>query len=70
MIMMTTEFKEGDPVKLIGKRGDYVVIRAEPNADGSIVIFGGSTNPNGVRNWRTVMPDRLTLVPTKSKRGR
>lgn len=37
----------------------YIVQRDEPNADGSISLYGGDKNPNGVRGFRDIMPERL-----------
>lgn len=68
MITMTTEFKEGDKVRITGERGTvYIVKRTEPYADGSLLVFGGSANPNGNQRFRNVQPDRLT--PCKDRRN-
>lgn len=64
-----TEFNVGDKVKVAGERGTiYHVKRAEPYADGSMLIFGGSTNPNGNQRFRNVNPNKLTLVVEKRRR--
>lgn len=70
MIMMTTEtqFKEGDRVRVIGRKNRfYIVHRAEPAADGSILLYGGHPNPNMAQGYVSVMPDRL--VSAKRKRA-
>lgn len=64
---MTTEFKVGDRVNIVGERGVYTVKKDEPNKDGSISLFGGDVNPNGNRGARYIMPNRLR--PVKAKKG-
>lgn len=62
-MMMMTEFKIGDKVKVKGERATvYVVKRTEPYDDGSILVFGGSTNPNKNQRFRNVMADRLVAA--------
>jgi hypothetical protein len=56
---MGPEYVKGDRVKVVGERGAYVVHRSEPGKDGSILLYGGDVNPNGVRNYRSIMPARL-----------
>ena len=56
---MGLEFNAGDRVKIVGERGAYIVNRREPSKDGSILLYGGDVNPNGVRNFKSVMPHRL-----------
>lgn len=53
-------FKMGDRVKVDNERGSYRVKRDVPDKDGSILLYGGDPNPNGVRGFRSVMPSRLT----------
>lgn len=62
MMAMTTteEFKKGDKVRVTGEHGVYVVHRTELFADGSLLLFGGSTNPNGKQKFRSVMPSRVS----------
>lgn len=55
----TTTWKKGDRVSIKGTQGVYVVQRDEPNSDGSISLYGGDKNPNGVRGFRDIMPERL-----------
>lgn len=59
MTTTMTEWKEGDRVAIKGSSGVYIVQRDEPNADGSISLYGGDKNPNGVRGFRDIMPERL-----------
>lgn len=59
MTETTTEWKKGDRVAVKGTQGVYIVQRDEPNADGSISLYGGDKNPNGVRGFRDIMPERL-----------
>jgi hypothetical protein len=66
MKMTTTEFSMGETVQVVGERGSYVVKRVEPWVDGSILLYGGDTDPNGIRGFRAIMPDKL--VPYKGKR--
>lgn len=67
-MMMTVEFHEGETVTINGKRGQYIVYHGVPNRDGSIVVYGGSMNPNAVRMFRNVMPANLKHVPKKRAR--
>jgi hypothetical protein len=64
---MTTEFKAGDRVNIVGERGVYTVQNDQPNKDGSITLYGGDVNPNGNRGSRYIMPKRLR--PVKVKKG-
>jgi len=60
----------GDRVMIKGERGTYVVKRAETGKDGSVLLYGGDTNPNGNRGFRSIMPERLVpdrRKPSKSK---
>lgn len=59
------KFEVGDKVMIKGERGTYKVHRAEVSKDGSVLLYGGDTNPNGNRGFRSVMPERL--VPDKRR---
>lgn len=66
---MTSEFKAGDKVRITGERGTvYVVKRADPYTDGSLLVFGGSTNPNGNQRFRNVQPEKLIPVAIVRRR--
>jgi uncharacterized protein YodC (DUF2158 family) len=57
-----TRFKAGDKVRVDGERGNrYVVMQYEQ--DGSVRLWGGSTNPNRWRGVKSVKEDRL--IPIK-----
>ena len=58
-----SEWKTGDRVRVRGLAGIYVVQKDDPNADGSISLYGGSADPNGVRGFRDIMPERLKAAP-------
>lgn len=74
---MTTErvtckgnLHNGEKVKIEGERGTvYFVADHAPSPDGSIMLYGGSTNPNGRRGYRSVMPDRIKKLPAKRKKN-
>lgn len=69
MTMTTTDtkFKEGDRVRIVGRKNRvYTVHRAEPAADGSLLLYGGNPNPNMSQGFVSAMPDRL--VADKKKR--
>lgn len=68
--METSEWKTGDRVKIKGSTGIYVVQRDEPNADGSISLYGGDKDPNGCRGFRDIMPERLKAAPTSKVKAR
>jgi len=59
--MTETTFNVGDRVKVDLERGSYKVKRNIPDSDGSLLLYGGDPNPNGVRGFRSVLADRLTL---------
>ena len=63
------EFKEGDRVKVANERGSYRVYRTELSADGSLLLYGGDPNPNGVRGFRSVMPDKLSHDTRRPQKG-
>jgi hypothetical protein len=46
-----------DRVRIDGERGFFWVWGF--NNDGSVDVFGGSRDPNGIRQLRTVKPERL-----------
>jgi hypothetical protein len=69
---MTTmiRFEPGDQVRVKGERGVYKVHRAATGKDGSLLLYGGDPNPNGVRGFRSVMPERLEKdTPKRAKKG-
>lgn len=68
MTTTKTEWQEGDLVGIKGQQGIFKVMRSEPNKDGSISLYGGDENPNGVRGFRDVMPERLKKKEPKVKR--
>lgn len=49
--------KVRDRVRIDGERGYFWVWGF--NTDGSVNVFGGSRDPNGVRQHRTVKQERL-----------
>lgn len=55
------DFNDGDKVRIEGERGTYKVHRGEPWKDGSILLYGGDSNPMGVRGFRAVMPSKLVV---------
>lgn len=59
------QYKTGDRVVVQGDRGSYVVQNDELGSDGSVLVFGGDMNPNGVRKFRSVMPHKLTVDKRK-----
>ena len=59
------EFNVGDRVMVKGERGTYVVQRSEPYSDGSILVYGGGTNPNARQRFRNVMPANLKVDDRK-----
>ncbi len=59
---MTIEFVTGDKVKIVGEKGkEYKVVRTNAK-DGSILLYGGSKNPNGKQGYRDVKPDKIRKV--------
>lgn len=59
--MTVTTFAVGDRVRVDFERGSYKVKRNVPDSDGSLLLYGGDPNPNGVRGFRSVRADRLVL---------
>ena len=59
----------GDRVRIEGERGTYKVFRSEPYKDGSILLYGGDSNPNGVRGFRAVMPAKLVSDKRRPEKG-
>lgn len=52
-----------------GERGQFTVLRESLSSDGSVDLYGGDLNPNGVRNFRNVMPTRLQADKRKAPKG-
>lgn len=68
---LVNPYTKGDKVKVTGERGgSYVVYRSELSPDGSILLYGGDANPNGVRGFRSVMLDRVVPEVSKAKKRR
>lgn len=67
MSTTTSEYERGDRVRVIGERGTYNVYRSELGPDGSILLYGGDTDPNGVQGFRAVMPNRVAADKRKRK---
>ena len=63
-----TEFAHGDRVKIVGERGTYKVCKDVYNKDGSVNLFGGDMDPNGVQGFRCIMPSRLQVDNRKRKK--
>jgi hypothetical protein len=61
MTMTVTEerpmYEDGDRVKIDGENGFYWV--RGYSTDGSLKLWGGDQNPNGYRQNRAVMPDKV-----------
>lgn len=55
----THSFEKGDRVMIIGENGVFRVIDDIPWYDGSIHLFGGDKDPNGIRKSRAIMPIKL-----------
>lgn len=63
------EIEAGGKVNIVSEKGTvYKVYRAEPWKDGSILLYGGDINPNGMQGFRSVMPDDVVPVSARSKR--
>lgn len=66
MTMITSEFKVGDRVRIVGRKNRvYIVHRAEPGPDGSLLLYGGHPNPNMGQGYVSVMPSNLVPAPRK-----
>lgn len=52
-----------------GERGQFTVQKDELNRDGSVHLYGGDLNPNGIRHFRDVMPGRLAIDKRKPQKG-
>lgn len=52
-------FEKGDKVMIVGENGVFRVYDDIPWYDGSISLFGGDKDPNGIRKFRSVMPDKI-----------
>lgn len=61
------KFYAGEMVKIVGEKNKIYRVHAAPDEtyDGSVLLYGGSTNPNKKRGYRSVMPDRLVKVKPK-----
>lgn len=63
-------YVKGDKVKVAGERGGvFVVYRTELSPDGSILLYGGDSNPNGVRNFRSFPVDKVLPADKAKKKG-
>lgn len=49
-----------------GERGQFTVYCDDLNRDGSVQLYGGDLNPNGIRNFRDIMPGRLSIDKRKT----
>lgn len=61
-------FKTDDIVRISGDNGRYRIYRDNLNTDGSYTVYGGSTDLNGIRGFRAVMPSRLSYDKRKKLR--
>lgn len=66
---MSDVFEKGDRVRITNERGTYRIHRIEPNDDGSLLLFGGDVDPNGVQGFRAVKPEKLVVDKRKRKSG-
>lgn len=64
---MSEDFSKGDHVRVSSERGTYRVYRSEPDKDGSILLFGGDTDPRGIQGFRAVLPEKLSVDKRKRK---
>ena len=62
-------FKMGERVTVKGDRGYYVVKSDELASDGSVLVFGGSVDPNASRKFRSVMPHKLVVDKRKQPKA-
>lgn len=60
-------FNKGDKVRIKpgGELGTFVIMRAEPNDDGSFECYGGDADPGGYRKSRSLAGDKLMLENRK-----
>jgi len=58
-------FEKGDQVRIAGEQGWYRVWRSELAADGSVLLYGGDKDPNGVQGFRSIPAEKLTLDKRK-----
>jgi hypothetical protein len=57
----------GMQVTLVNDKGSlYTVYRTEPWKDGTILLYGGDANPNGIRGFRSALPEQI--APAKVRR--
>lgn len=43
-----------------GERGQvYTIYSTDLRPDGTILLYGGDSNPNGVRGFKSVMPEKV-----------
>lgn len=61
------EYERGDKVRIVGERGVYRIYRSELGADGSVLLYGGDTDPNGVQGFKAVMPNKIYADKRKRK---
>lgn len=60
------DIEAGNHVSITGTRGTFLVLRTpDETKDGSVLLFGGDTNPNGKQGYRSVMPDKIKVKPVK-----
>lgn len=60
----------GMDVTIASEKGSlYTVYRTEPWKDGTILLYGGDANPNGVRGFRSAMPDQVAPAKVRRKKG-
>lgn len=58
-------FEKGDQVKIAGEHGWYRVYRGELAPDGSVLVYGGDKDPNGVQGFRSVPAAKLAIDKRK-----
>lgn len=52
-------YSKGDRLMIKGEHGTYKLYDERPYYDGSLLIYGGDKDRNGVQMFRSIMPDRL-----------
>ena len=62
-----SKFDKGDRVRVDGERGTYKVYCEYLYPDGSVLLFGGDMDPNGVQYFRSVLATKLKPDPRKRK---